>query len=187
MNEWKSLLLGACIFAGILPSAAGGAVLNEVGKNKVGAEFPNRIGIDLSRPGTELISPLDRFEDKSVKHVFLSFFQTTCVPCLAELSQISMHNGRLRKGGVEVFLVAVQEEPAEIRKFLKTNRYDFPTIADRFEAEYSHRCGVFGVDEVRKLPTSVLLGKSADGGLVLEAVWQGSEENIVDRILEKAK
>jgi len=178
----KKILFFALITAGWIQ----GESVGQLGSNKVGKVFPNHVGIDVSRPGIELISPADLLQS-STAHVFIAFFQTTCAPCLVEIGQLNKERSLLRDKGVTVLLVGVQEEPADLRKFLKQRGWSFPVLADRYDGEYSHQCGVFSANEERKIPVGVLLHKGSKGDLILDAAWQGGESDIVQQILGKIR
>jgi peroxiredoxin len=167
------------------------APVEQLGSNKVGNTFPDHVGIDVSHPGTDLTSPGDLLTLPSARYVFVAFFQTTCVPCLAEITQLAQGRARLHEKGIEVLLVGVQEDPSDLRKLIKTRGWDFPVIADRFDGEYSHQCGIITKaadgNEIRRIPSAALLCKGKNGDLVLEAAWQGEEPDIVQHILTAAK
>ena len=161
--------------------------VNQLGSNKVGKPFPDHTGFDVMHPKDDLVSPLEMLKGRSVKYVFLSFFQTTCGNCVTEINQLQAQKARLHQKGIEVLLVGVKEEPAALRHMVQQHKWDFPVIADRFDGDYSHQCGVFDKKEELILPTAVLLSRSPKGTMVLDAAWQGGEQDIVGQILEKAK
>jgi len=159
---------------------------DRLGTIRVGRPFPDHTGFDVMHPKDDLVSPSEMLKGRGVKYVFLSFFQTTCAACLVEIEQLQAQKVQLHQKGVDVLLVGVKEEPATLRHLVQQRRWDFPVMADRFDGDYSHQCGVFSTKEELELPTAALLTRNGKGEMVLKAAWKGSEKDIVGRILEAA-
>lgn len=64
---------------------------------------------------------LAQFEGKAV---FINFWATWCKPCILEMPSIAAAQEKLKNENV-VFLLASNEEPDQIEKFIKTHSYDF--------------------------------------------------------------
>jgi len=159
---------------------------DHLGPIKVGKPFPDRTGFDAMHPKGDLISPQEMLKAPGIKHVFVAFFQTTCAPCLVEIEQLHAQKALLHQKGIDVLLVGVKEEPADLRRLVSQRKWDFPVLADRFEGDYSHQCGVINAKEELDLPAAALLSRNAKGDMILKAAWKGSEKDIVARILEAA-
>jgi len=62
---------------------------------------------------------------KGKKTLFLNFWGTWCAPCRTEWPSIQeLYNAR--KDEVDFVLIAVQDEEADVRKFLEENKYTVP-------------------------------------------------------------
>jgi peroxiredoxin len=183
MTKTSAILLATLLLAVSVPCAP----QDHLGGIRAGMPFPDHAGFDAMHPGGDLVSPSGLLAGKGATSVFLSFFQTTCGACLVEIDQLKARQDALRAHGVEVLLVGVKEEPADLRRLAVRRGWPFPVLADRFDGPYSHRCGVFDAKEDLLLPSAVLLAKGRDGTMVLKAAWQGGEPDIVARILDAAK
>lgn len=78
--------------------------------NKVELKELNGIAIDISQ-----------YKGKAV---FINFWATWCKPCIQEMPTIVQAQTKLKAEQV-VFLVASNEEPAQIEKFMKRHDYKF--------------------------------------------------------------
>jgi thiol-disulfide isomerase/thioredoxin len=64
---------------------------------------------------------VSQFEGKTV---FINFWATWCKPCIQEMPTIANVQEKLKNEGV-VFLLASNEEPDQIEKFIKKHSYNF--------------------------------------------------------------
>lgn len=163
-------------------------VLDRLGTSPVGGAFPNHVGLDIGRTKGGLVSPQDLLSTPGIRHVVVSFFRSSCAPCLQEIGLLSQSRERLRSRGVEVLLVGVLEEPRSLRRLLTNRGWDFPVLADRFDAAYARRLGILTARDEMRLPAVAMISWDARAqGMVLDAAWQGSEADLVGKVLEKAR
>jgi thiol-disulfide isomerase/thioredoxin len=64
------------------------------------------------------------------KVVFLNFWATWCGPCRVEMPGMEALHRRYRKEGLEFLALNIMENGAQVRDFLNTNGYTFPTLLD---------------------------------------------------------
>jgi thiol-disulfide isomerase/thioredoxin len=64
---------------------------------------------------------LAQFEGKAV---FINFWATWCKPCIQEMPTIAAAQEQLKNENV-IFLIASNEEPEQIEKFIKKHSYNF--------------------------------------------------------------
>lgn len=77
-------------------------------------------GIELRELNGQVID-LTKYEGKTV---FINFWATWCKPCIQEMPTIASAQEKLQNDNV-VFLLASNEEPDQIEKFMKRHQYDF--------------------------------------------------------------
>ncbi len=101
----------------ILAGCSGGTKDHSVSKsesemdiNKVKLKELNDQNIDL-----------DQFKGKTI---FINFWATWCKPCLQEMPSIESAQAQLKNENI-IFLLASNEDPEEIKQFIKKHNYSF--------------------------------------------------------------
>ena len=64
------------------------------------------------------------------KVVILNFWATWCPPCRAEMPSMETLYQRLKKQGLEILAVDLEEGREEVQQFINSNRYTFPVLLD---------------------------------------------------------
>lgn len=90
--------------------------------------------------------------------VVLSFFQTTCIPCKAEIAEFEKL--RVEFPNIDIFLVDISESNELVRDYIATYQVQLPMLMDRYGVT-GKRFGVVDENDVALLPNSFLL--SSDG------------------------
>jgi peroxiredoxin len=114
------------------------------------------LGIGYSAPAFKL-NDLDNkstaLSSYSGKAVFITFWTTSCPPCLAELPYIQELNlDWSNRDDVVILTVNMGEDGGTVRNFMQTNNYSFPVLLD----------SQFAVSElylIQYTPTSILIEK----------------------------
>ena len=97
--------------------------------------------------------------------VFLNFWATWCPPCRAEMPSMQALYESLGNRDFEIVAVDLQEEKADVERFVQENGLTFPVLLDTAGQ-------VGGVYSVRNIPTTYLLDRQ--GNLV--ARWIGGRD-----------
>ena len=110
----------------ILLSCSGGT------KDQSVSEFESEI--DLSKVNLKKLNDqeidLSQFKGKTI---FINFWATWCKPCLQEMPSIESAQAQLKNENV-VFLLASNEAPEEIERFIKKHNYSFKyTLIENLE------------------------------------------------------
>jgi thiol-disulfide isomerase/thioredoxin len=104
------------------------------------------------------------------KLVFLNFWATWCPPCRAEMPSMERLHQLLHDRGLEIVAVDLQENPEEVRKFVKDNSLTFTVLLDADGAVGS----AWGAQSI---PTTYLIDRK--GNIIARAVggreWDGAE------------
>lgn len=80
-------------------------------------------GIELKELNGQAID-LTKYEGKAV---FINFWATWCKPCIREMPTIAKAQEKLQNDNV-VFLLASNEEPDQIKMFMKRHQYNFHCV-----------------------------------------------------------
>jgi cytochrome c biogenesis protein CcmG/thiol:disulfide interchange protein DsbE len=79
--------------------------------------------------GSSNLSPLHLREHRG--HVVLvNFWATWCPPCIEEAPSLEAFSTKMRKLGVEVIGVSVDQDPEALKKFVSEHRLTFPIARD---------------------------------------------------------
>lgn len=120
-------------------------------------------------------------EDYRGRIVFLNFWATWCPPCVEEMPSMQRLADLLQPEGLAMVAVNVQEERAQVERFMAEHGLSFEVLLDRSgEVGRSYA--------VRGLPTTVILDRS---GAVMArkvgfAYWDTEEKiTLFRRILER--
>jgi len=138
-----------------------------VGNLIVGMPMPDFASVELSQAHLEVLGLEDMMREVNkifdIGHPVLVFFSTSCVPCRTGLQLMRDNAEELKKSGAVVWLVALGDDRATVRKFLKAMRLEFPTIHDP-DGRVASRYGVMGKGGTMadaKIPLTVLGSNSA--------------------------
>ena len=96
----------------------------------------------------------------------VNLWATWCTPCVGEMPALSKLRDKYKARGVEVVGIDVDEEPAQVRKFLATHPVTYPVLAS------TPNKTVAALGNLEALPTSLLLDASGDVAEVLVGVLE---------------
>ncbi len=95
---------------------------------------------------------------KERRPVVVSFFQTTCIPCKAEIAEFEKL--RVEFPEIDIFLVDISESTELVEDYIATYGVQLPMLMDRYGVT-GKRFGVVDENDVALLPNSFIL--SMDG------------------------
>ncbi len=101
-----------------------------------------------------------RLDDYRGDVVVVNFWATWCPPCVEEAPSLEKFANRMRKSGVAVIGVSVDQDAAELGKFLTGHRLTFPIARDPSQALASR----YGTS---KFPETYIIDR---GGKVAEKI-----------------
>src|SRR5215813_5683387 len=102
-----------------------------------------------------------RLSDYKGKVVLLNFWATWCAPCRAEMPDLVKWQREYRRRGLRIIGVTYPpEDPAEVRKFIKSINVNYPIAFGEKQTK-----AIF--DESETIPISVVIDKS---GVVREVI-----------------
>src|SRR5215467_603660 len=102
-----------------------------------------------------------RLSDYKGKVVLLNFWATWCAPCRAEMPDLVKWQREYRRHGLQIIGVTYPpEDPAEVRKFIKSINVNYPIALGEKQTK-----AIF--DEGETIPISVVIDKS---GVVREVI-----------------
>lgn len=85
----------------------------------------------------------------------IHYWATWCATCVAEIQNFDTLAPRLKKSGIEIFLIAVGDSPDNVRDFRHVGRSSLPFYID---LNNSHRNAL----DLRGLPVTVLMGRTGE-------------------------
>lgn len=166
----KAITLGLA-FA-ILASGAFGASGNKI---KVGAKAP-RFTCPLLSDKQEDVSLKELLDQGNV--VVLSFFHTTCKPCIREIPELTKIVAAKAGKPVVTYLVFVgNEDDATLRSWLTSHKFTLPVLKDR----YGYRIGEpykVVANEMASVPHLVVISKNG----VVKGSWSGFQEGLEGKL-----
>jgi thiol-disulfide isomerase/thioredoxin len=126
--------------------------------------------------GDEPVTLKDQVNKGSV--TVLSFFHTTCKPCLTEIPRLTRVVEAYKDKGVSTWLVFVGAEDSDtVRAFLRKNGFSLPVLMDRQGLRIGEKYGVVA-DGLAHVPQIAVIGRNG----TLKALWKGLHEGMEERI-----
>jgi thiol-disulfide isomerase/thioredoxin len=164
-------LLAGCATAG----GAGGA-------GEVGGGGGKQVGTPAPELSVQSLSgkPLG-LADYRGKVVLLDVWASWCGPCKQELPMLDDMAKRLRSDGIEVLAVSVDQERANVTKFLKVRPHWSLTIAHDPKGQIADTLAP------DKMPTSYVIDRAGTIRYVNSGFEPGDAREIERRLLEVAK
>jgi thiol-disulfide isomerase/thioredoxin len=105
-----------------------------------------------------------RLNDYRGKVVLLNFWATWCAPCRAEMPDLIKWQREYRRRGLQIIGVTYPpEDPAEIRKFIKSINVNYPIALGEKQTK-----AIF--DEGETIPISVVIDKSGTVREVIQGI-----------------
>jgi thiol-disulfide isomerase/thioredoxin len=171
MDQRRALALGTALLALAGCATAGGAGEGGGGGNQVGAPVPE-IHVE-SLGGKDL-----GIGDYRGKVVLLDVWASWCGPCKQELPMLDDMAKRLRADGVEVVAVSVDQERANLVKFLKARPRWALTIAHDPKGAIADRLAP------EKMPTSYIIDRE---GIIryVNSGFEPSDAAVIERRLSE--
>ena len=113
----------------------------------------------------------------------VNLWATWCTPCVGEMPALSKLRDKYKARGVEVVGIDVDEDPAQVRRFLAGHPVSYPVLAS------TPNKTVPALGNLEALPTSLLLDASGDVAEVLVGVIEipELEKSIETRLTAKKK
>lgn len=159
-----------------------GAVLLTSGCATAGG--PTR-GPGVGRPVPEIV--VDRLDGKSLavsslrgKVVLLDVWASWCGPCTKELPMLDAIAGRLRKRGVEVLAVSVDQDRENVDKFLADHPHRNLTVA------HDPKGAIADTFQPEKMPTSYVIDRAGIVRYVNGGFEPADAKEIEQRLIELA-
>lgn len=112
--------------------------------------------------------------------LILSFFDTTCEPCLKEMPQLHNLAQKYQGKDVKFYLVSIDQVAAQVvEDYTKKNNVTLPVLLDPYGIQTGEKYGVV-VNQIAKIPKLFLISKN---GLV-KKFYEGYQENL-EEVLSK--
>ena len=149
------------------------------------SQFLDQVGGDLYLPGvgdemkiafTDLNGKEIDLEKMKDKVILVDFWATWCGPCIAEMPNVTAAYETYKDKGFEVVGISLDEDKAEVVKFIADNKMPWPQFVDGkgWENELAQRFGI------RSIPATFLVGK---GGRIVASNLRGPD---LEAAIEKA-
>jgi len=169
MDQGRARALGVALLALVGCATAGQAGDASGGSKQIGAPAP-AIRVE-SMSGKALA-----LDDYRGKVVLLDVWASWCAPCKQELPMLDDMARRLRGDGIEVLAVSVDQERANVVKFLKARPRWSLTIAHDPKGEIADRLAP------DKMPTSYVIDRA---GIVryVNSGFEPSDAAVIERRL----
>jgi len=149
------------------------------------ASSGNKIKVGIKAPLFSCPLLSDKQEDIALKEllaqdkvVVLSFFHTTCKPCIKEIPELAKIVAAKEGKGIVTYLVFVgNEDDATLRAWLSDHKFTLPVIKDR----YGYRIGEpykVVANEMASVPQLVVISKNG----VVKGSWAGLQEGLAEKL-----
>ncbi|HYH02794.1 MAG TPA: TlpA disulfide reductase family protein [Bacillota bacterium] len=161
MKQKKLLVIGAIMFLLIVTIAGLNFSMGNA-EVKSGAAVGNRVlDFELSDLDGKKVNLLEVVGKNQV--TLVNFWATWCPPCRAEIPELNRFYQKYGKQKVALLAVNLQEEPPQVKSFIKKNRIDFPVLTDTAGK-------VAKLYNVYAIPTTLII----DGKGIIRHVIEGS-------------
>jgi thiol-disulfide isomerase/thioredoxin len=169
MDQGRALTLAFLFLLGCA-TAGGGATGG-------GGETPHQVGAPAPEINVQALSGKNiAVSSYKGRVVLLDVWASWCVPCKQELPMLDEMAGRLRRQGIEVLAVSVDQERANVVKFLRARPRWSLTIAHDPRGEIADRL------QPEKMPTSYIIDRAG----IIRYVNSGfvpSDADVIERRL----
>ena len=131
------------------------AAVVQDGANKLKLEIPKTL---TTAPEFELKDPAGKqlsLRQLRGKVVFLNFWATWCVPCIEEMPAMEKLYRELKKDGLVILAVNIQEGPERVKEFFSKHNLTFSALLDR-------NGKVSELYQAWALPVSVVINKRGE-------------------------
>lgn len=170
--------LAVFVAVALISGVALGRGLDAAGEARVGEPAPP---FGLWSLDDEVVSLKKLLARDGQQRLVVSFFQTTCPPCIRELQEIADRRETLTAEGVGVLVIGVNETPEKLGPFVEQRGWPFEVVVDKF-GSVARTYGAIveqGGRETTRLPLTVVI--AADG--TVRGIFRGYNNKIVDKIL----
>ncbi len=125
------------------------------------------------------VGPKAKAQDK--RPVVISFFQTTCIPCKAEIAELTKLQDEFP--GITIFLVDLNESPELVAEYIETYDIKLKMLMDRYGA-VGKKYSVVDKQGLAKLPNSFVV--NAEGMIYYHHTGfkPGDEEHYRQKFIE---
>jgi len=117
----------------------------------------------------------DLLIEKNTRNVLvLSFFDTTCEPCLKEMPHLHNLAKKYQDKPVKIYLISIDKTTADIvEDFVKKNNVTLPVLHDPWGIQTGERYAVV-LNNVAKIPKLFLISKNG----IVKKIYEGYQENL---------
>lgn len=168
-----ALTIGACATTGPGGNSSGGGVRGETRGQGVGHAAPE-IVVDQVKGGSLSLSSLRG------RVVLLDVWASWCGPCKQELPMLDAIAGRLRRRGVEILAVSVDQDRENVDKFLGARSHWNLTVA------HDPKGAIADTFQPEKMPTSYVIDREGIIRYVNSGFEPGDAKEIEQRLAELA-
>ena len=161
-----------CLALAVLAS---GALASSGDKIKVGAKAP-RFNCPLLADKPVDVSLKELLAQDKV--VVLSFFHTTCKPCIKEIPELTRIVATKTGKNVVTYLVFVGNESDDtLREFLTSHNFTLPVLKDRYGYRIGEAYKVVA-NEMASVPQLVVISKNG----IVKGSWGGFQEGLEEKL-----
>ena len=115
-------------------------------------------------------------EDEKRNVLILSFFDTTCEPCLKEMPHLHNLAKKYQDKPVKIYLVSIDKTTANIvEDYAKKNSVTLPVLLDPYGVQTGEKYAVV-VNQFAKIPKLFLISKNG----TVKKIYEGYKENLVE-------
>jgi len=154
---------------------ASGAMASSGSKLKVGTKAP-RFSCPLLSEKQVDVSLKELLAEGKV--VVLSFFHTTCKPCIREIPELTKIVAGKDPKSVVTYLVFVgNEDDTTLRAFLTDHKFTLPVLKDRYGYRLGEAYKVVA-NEMASVPNLVVISKNG----IVKGAWSGFQEGLEEKL-----